>query len=196
MNTFMRILLEEPFWLSVAAAPVLFVLWGVWNRTRTRATGRALVVGLVSTPLLFVLQAMVQTDREKLEGTTRQLSSAVQQGDLEGIVALVDPAAAITGVGDREAFRQRVTSLLETYTVQNNSIFDYQIEIEQDRANLTCRASSLIKSMQFTQTVRSRWKLEFDLKAGAWLITDVVPMDIAGIRYDSIGEIPFGGSGL
>jgi hypothetical protein len=152
--------------------------------------GRALLAGLLIVPCLFGFQAVIQTDREKLQVTTRLLSKAVQHGDVEAMVSLIDPNAAVSGVGDRTQFRQKVTSLLEKYSVQDNSIFDYQIELQHSRATLTCGARCWVKTAQFTQQVRSRWKLDFVRRDQRWLISDVLPLDIAGRSYSSIGDIP------
>ncbi len=180
-----RILFEEPFWLAITLLPVLFVLWGIWNRTRTTSAARALLAGLIAAPLLFVTQWLVVTDREKLERTTKQLSQAVERSDIDGVIKLIDPDVKFDGTYDREQFKDHLTYLLEKYTVEDPSVYGFLIELAGDHATVRCSARCRVNTPEWTSTVPSSWELTFKLTGDRWLITNLRPLKIADRNYDS-----------
>ncbi len=178
-------LFEDTFWMVLSLVPVVFVLWGVWYRTRSRASSRALMVGLSASALLLVVQWWVVTDREKLERTTRLLSSAVEHHDIDGVVALVDPNAKFDGGYDREQFKEHLSYLLKKYEVENPSVGGFVVDINGTQASIRCSASCRVTTREWSGTVPSRWELTFKLRSGQWLVTDLKPLKIAGRTYSS-----------
>lgn len=180
-----EILFESPFWLGIVLAPLLFVLWGLWFRFRTPQTTRALLAGLIVSPLLFVSQWLVVTDREKLELTAARLSSAVGRHDIDAIVELVAPDAQFDGRFTREDFRNHAAMLLEKYSVTDPSVGGFVIEITGDRATLRCSSMCYVEASNWAGNVPSVWELEYELFDDNWLITDLRPLKIAGQDYRS-----------
>ena len=185
-----EILFESPFWLGIVLAPVLFVLWGLWYRTRTSTAARALLVGLVISPLLFVLQWLVVTDREKLQLTTTRLSNAVGRHDIDAIVELVEPNAQFDGRFSRQDFRDHLVMLLEKYSVDNPTVGGFVIEVAGDRATVRCSSMCHVELSGWAGNVPSSWELKFQLFEDGWLIADLRPLKIAGDDYRSFFEIP------
>ena len=186
-----EILFESPFWLGIVLAPVLFVLWGLWFRTRTPRTTRLLLVGLVIAPALFVFQWLVVTDREKLQLTATRLSNAVGRHDIDAIVELVEPNAQFDGRYSRQDFRARLVMLLEKYSVDNPTVGGFDIEITGDRATVRCSSTCHVELPGWAGNVPSRWELKFQLFEAGWLITDLKPLKIAGLEHcRSFFEIP------
>ena len=66
--------------------------------------GRIVVGALVIIPLLFVVQALVETNREKLENTVHRMSELVDQQNIAEIVTLIDPNAQFHNGMDRDEF--------------------------------------------------------------------------------------------
>ncbi len=180
-----EILFESPFWLGIVLAPVLFVLWGLWFRTRTPRATRVFLVGLIISPLLFVCQWLVVTDREKLQLTATRLSDAVGRHDIEAIVELVEPNAQFDGRFSRGEFRDHLEYLLEEYAVDNPTIGGFVIEIAGDRATLRCSSMCHVEASGWAGNVPSSWELKFQLFEDGWLITDLRPLKIAGRDYRS-----------
>ncbi len=186
-----EILFESPFWLGIVLAPVLFVLWGLWYRTRTPRAARVLLVGLVIMPLLFALQRLVVTDREKLQLTTTRLSNAVGRHDIDAIVELVEPNARFDGRFSRQDFRDHLVMLLEKYSVDNPTVGGFVIELAGDRATVRCSSMCHVERPNWAGTVPSSWELKFQLFERGWLITDLRPLKIAGREdYRSFFGIP------
>ncbi len=185
-----EILFESPFWLGIVLAPVLFVLWGLWFRTRTLRAARVLLVGLVISPLLFALQWLVVTDPEKLQITTTRLSSAVGRHDIDAIVELVAPNARFDGRFSRQDFRDHLVMLLDKYSVENPTIGGFVIEVAGDRATVRCSSMCHVELSGRSGNVPSSWELKFQLFENGWLITDLKPLKIAGEDYRSFFGIP------
>ncbi len=185
-----EILFESPFWLGVVLAPVLFVLWGVWYRTRTPTAGRVLLAGLVISPLLFVCQWLVVTDREKLQLTATRLSRAVGRHDIDAIIELIEPNAQFDGRFSRQDFRGRLVMLLEKYSVENPSIGGFVIEVAGDRATVRCSSMCHVELPGWAGSMPSSWELKFQLFDDGWLITDLRPLKIADRHYGSFFGIP------
>ncbi len=180
-----EILFESPFWLGIVLAPVLFVLWGLWYRTRTPQAARVFLVGLIIAPLLFVCQWLVVTDREKLQLMATRLSNAVGRHDIEAIVQLVEPNAQFDGRFSRGDFRDHLEYLLEEYSVENPTIGGFVIEIAGDQATLRCSSMCHVQTSGWAGNVPSSWELKFQLFQDGWLITDLRPLKIAGQDYRS-----------
>ena len=185
-----EVLFESPFWLGIVLAPVLFVLWGLWYRTRTPRATRVLLVGLVITPLLFVFQWLVVTDREKLQITTTRLSSAVGRHDIDAIIELIEPNARFEGGFSRQDFQDRLVMLLDKYSVDDPTIGGFVIEIAGDRATVRCSSMCHVELPGWAGNVPSSWELEFRLFEDGWLITDLRPLKIADKDYRSFFGIP------
>ena len=180
-----EILFESPFWLGIVLAPALFVLWGLWHRTRTPRAARALLVGLLISLLLFVCQRLVVTDREKLQLTATRLSSAVGRHDIDAIIELIEPTARFEGGFSRQDFRDHVVMLLEKYSVENPTIGGFVIEVAGDRATVRCSSMCHVEFSSWAGNVPSSWELKFRLFEEGWLITDLKPLKIAGQDYGS-----------
>ncbi len=185
-----EILFESPFWLGIMLAPVLFVLWGLWFRTRTPRAAQALLVGLVIALLLFVCQWLVVTNREKLQLTTTRLSSAVGRHDIDAIIEFFEPNVRFEGGFSRQDFRERLVMLLEKYSVANPTIGGFVIEIAGDRATVRCSSMCHVEMSGWAGNVPSSWELKFQLFDDGWLITDLKPLKIAGRDYSSFFGIP------
>ena len=185
-----EILFESPFWLGIVLTPALFVLWGLWYRTRTPRAARVLLIGLVISPLLFVFQWLVVTDREKLQLTTIRLSSAVGRHDIDAIIELIEPNARFDGRFSRQDFRDHLVMLLEKYSVDNPTVGGFVIELSGDRATVRCSSMCHVELSGWAGNVPSSWELKFQLFEDGWLITDLKPLKIAGDNYRSFFEIP------
>ena len=180
-----EILFESPFWLGIVLAPVLFVLWGLWYRTRTPRAARVLLVGLVISPLLFVCQWLVVTDREKLQLTATRLSRAVGRHDIDAIIELIEPNARFDGRFPRQDFRDHLVMLLGKYSVDNPTIGGFVTEVAGDRATVRCSSMRHVEFSSWAGNVPSSWELKFQLFENGWLITDLKPLKIAGKDYGS-----------
>ena len=180
-----EILFESPFWLGIVLTPALFVLWGLWYRTRTPRAARVLLIGLVISPLLFVFQWLVVTDREKLQLTATRLSRAVGRHDIDAIIELIEPNARFDGRFSRQEFRGHLVMLLEKYSVENPTIGGFVIEVAGDRATVRCSSMCHVELPGWAGNVPSSWELKFQLFVDGWLITDLRPLKIAGQDYRS-----------
>ena len=180
-----EILFESPFWLGILLAPVLFVLWGLWYRTRTPKAARVFLVGLAIAPLVFVCQWMVVTDREKLQLTATRLSRAVGRHDIDAVIELIEPHARFDDRFSRQEFRGHLVMLLEKYSVENPTIGGFVIEVAGDRATVRCSSMCQVELPGWSGNVPSSWELKFQRFEDDWLITDLRPLKIAGQDYRS-----------
>ncbi len=185
------ILLESPFWLALVLVPVGLIALGLWNRFRTPWSIRLLLGVAIGSPLLFVLQALVETPREKLRNTVTQLSQWVESGDVDRIVALVAADADFGGRGTRTDFQNALTADLKYYTIRSTSLGGFEVTIDGPRAAVRCSARSTISTEQWTQDVPSRWEIDFVWRSDRWWINNVQPLEIYGQKdFSSFWDIP------
>ncbi len=77
-----------------AVGAVLITLCGlVFLNRRSLVSLVALVVACLGVLALVVLERLVVTDREQVEQAVAEIMLAIEQNDLSGVLALVDPAA-------------------------------------------------------------------------------------------------------
>lgn len=181
-----RILFEDALALGAITFVVLLILFGVWFRTRSGLAGRILLGGVGLAIALFIVQALIQTDREKLIATVRQLSEWVSEGDIPKVIDLFAPDVQFGGGRDRDDFKAHLITLLERYDIRAATISGFEMEIQSTQAVLTCRSRCTVSTTEWTYPVVSRWELGFELAGERWRIISLKPIEIAGRRYDSV----------
>ena len=83
------ILFEKPLLTAVLGAIAAVVMGFVWLQTGRRQALYALVLVLLATALGIFVAGWVVTDRERVDAVLRSAARAVEQNDLDALLALV-----------------------------------------------------------------------------------------------------------
>ncbi len=195
-GTIQALFLEQPLLLVPLLVVVQLVLIGVWSKRRTLLTRRLMLGGLVVFPLLLALQALVATDRERLEARCQAMSRAVQSGDLEALADHVSESFAAEGARegtpiDKAGLIALLQRVLHTYSVEEARLSRFEFQVTGDRATVSFTASCrLITPNEVIPHFPSQWELDFVLSEQQWLATDIRPQPSRFLPYRRLGDIP------
>jgi len=150
------------------------VLISVWSRRRTDLARRVMLAGLVVSPVLVVVQALVVTERERLRGVCEDLANAIRHVDLDTFEAHLTPDFTYRGVAlgrltGRETMRQRLEQTLLRYRVEEPRLRGFEMEVGRERAVVRFIAVCRVVSAEAIEpSLRSSWELTFRRVSDAW----------------------------
>ncbi len=187
------VLLENPY----ALIPILFVcqlvLVTIWSRRRTRAAGRDAVAGLVVGALLIVVQAVVETDVERIESVCQAMALAVEEGVLDTLARHVSSDVAIEANGrvwDKAELLEQIGRGLDRWGVEELRLSQFEIEVDGDGAHASfqvrCR---LIAPEMIVPNHVSRWRLQFAREDESWKVRDIQLARTRWMPFDSLGDL-------
>jgi hypothetical protein len=109
-------------YVSLAAAAIVMLL--AWQQTRKRfcLIGLAAAVGLAG--LYFLLDRLVETDREQVERKVQEMAAGVRARDVNAIFNHVSERFSHNGMG-RAQFRQSVEGLLQGGIVDDIEVWEF-----------------------------------------------------------------------
>lgn len=110
----MNWVLEQPLFIAAIGLVTCILLGGHWLQTGRKSLAAALALAVVLTGGLIVVERAVETDREQVEQTLRQIAKDLQRNDLSSLLEHVHPGAA--------TIRDRVETEFPRYTFDRVSI--------------------------------------------------------------------------
>ncbi len=156
-----------------------------------------MMAGFVAGPALLALQALVVTDRERLELACRGLAQAVQRGDIDAVSEFLSDRFSMEGADaaqiiDHDAFINLIVEFLHTYSIEEVGLRQFEIEEQAaDRAvvrfTATCR---VISSQEVVPRVVSRWQLVFERSDEGWQAVELTPVPTPLFPYRRLVDIP------
>lgn len=188
------ILFENPYALLPFLIPAALVLVWIWNRQRTRLTGRLAIGGFAAIPIMAALQASVVTDRERAQGVCEALASALSDGDLRTLATHISNDFRI-GSGDqawsKKDFLARCEATLSIWDIQEARLSRFDISVDGELATVRFQAACRLISAD-TMVARhiSRWKVELVRAGESWRVRAVVPIRSRSLPYDSLADLP------
>jgi hypothetical protein len=106
-----------------AAAALLLVAW--WQtRKRYWLIGAGAVVGLVG--LYFLLDRLVETDREQVVRKVREMAAAVEARNIDGIFVHVSKEFRLGGL-DKDGFRSFAEQAIRLRQVEEVEVWDFDV---------------------------------------------------------------------
>lgn len=179
MDLMKQILFESPFGLGV----VCFILFSVVLLARKRmesdrARRRALPMTLSVIVLLFLIQWVVVTDRERV---LDQLDIFVAGVTSENVVAagqIVGSVYSADGL-DREGFLRSLRDWFDMVDIRDPRFQRRDVTVEGDVARMTLAASATVSIRgDVGQTHAGVWRLEWQREDEMWRITKIEPVSI------------------
>ncbi len=190
MMSLQAILFENEYVLIPLLFVVELVLLGIWSRRRTPVAGRIAAGGLVVGPLMLMVQAVVETDAERIEDVCRSMALAVEDGDVTSIARHLSGEMRIeTGVRtwDAAELLDRVRRRLALWDVEEGKLSKFETLVDGDRAEVEFQARCrLVTPEMIVPNHVSRWRLEFRREGDRWKIDDVRPLPTRWMPHESL----------
>ena len=116
-------------YVSLAAIAIVMLL--AWQQTRKRfcLIGLAAALGLAG--LYFLLDRLVETDREQVVRKVEEMAAGVRARNADAIFRHISDRFSRSGV-DRARFREAVDSLLRNRMVDEVEVWDFQFPADSD----------------------------------------------------------------
>jgi hypothetical protein len=185
MEHIRRLLFEDRVLLLLVCVAGLAIALGYHRRHLNDKSRRGVWITLGVCALLLLMQALIKTDRERLEGIVHSLVEAVDAGDMATIASSFDPEGVRIGTGVHQAeFEHAVfvngTRLgLETWSIDEAGAGSFEFEVEGDKALVTFRASCQISNQKgLAGRPNSRWELHFRRRPEGWKIDQIISGEI------------------
>ena len=189
MSAVKLVLFESPLWLGVVAfigfATVLLSRrW--WPE---RAARHALPVTLAVVVLLFVVQKLVTTERERILQAVAELVRSVEQRDIAGLRATFSRAYDADGQ-DADAVVEHIRSILQSVAVRDTRLNQQDVTIDGDRAEMTLGARATVSIRgEVGEFHWGRWRLTWQREPGGWKITSLRPEELDNVPIRSLREL-------
>lgn len=188
-----RVLFEDAVLLGLFCLVLLAIAVGVDRSRRTPRSRRLLYGALAAIAVLFVIQALVVTDREALEKLVHTLVHRVDEGDVGGIGALVDPGGVTLGqvAITRDEFIQMSNVGLQRYTIDEAGARSITVQITGDNATVSFQASCDIRGNGTPQQrMPSAWTIGARRTPGGWKLNAITRGEIGLGGILNSGSIP------
>jgi len=182
-------LFESPLWLGVVAfigfATVLLSRqW--WPE---KVAKYALPVTLAVVVLLFVVQKLVTTERERILQTVAELVRSVEQRDAASLRATLSRAYDADGQ-DADAVVEYIRSILQSVTVRDTRLNQEDVTIDGDRAEMTLGARATVSIQGGVGEFHwGRWRLTWQREPDGWKITSLRPEELDNVPIRSLREL-------
>ena len=188
MDTLRWVLFESPMALGAICVLALFGLLVHWRRS---LNPRPLLVGLVLAIVLFVVQAIVVTDRERARLVMRPIELGLAREDAAPLAAALAPAFA-AGDRDRAAFIDYVNGQLQRFDLHTVRLLRVTVEESGGgRFVATLFYAADLSGEDYNGTLTSLWRITFEQTGGGWKIWGIEPLRIGMTPVANWRELQF-----
>ncbi len=168
------ILFESPVLLAIFVAIAVAVALAVHRRRQTSGSQRGLWITLAVCVVLFVVQALVQTDRERIQATLAAIATAIDNGDIAGVGAHLDAGFQDHGL-NKDEWLAELRQRLQRWQIDEAKIGSCTVETNGDTAVASFRATCDWRSGEQSQSsVLSSWKLQLVRNGDEWKLCRVL----------------------
>jgi len=157
---------DNPTWGIVIAILVEFILILTWIFLRERTNPFTLLAGPVIAGLFLLGDFLVETNREKVEKTVRQLALYAEQENAEAFLALLSQDIQLPNRMGKEQIASRLRDFFARPLIANNRIYQvrvHQVDDQQAQAELHV-TTTLDENSQYrvyAPILTMKWKLDF-----------------------------------
>jgi hypothetical protein len=185
-----KLLFESPWLLGPLVGLSTFLMLYIWAQHRSRRTARLVWGTLLIGIALLIVQAAVETDRERLRTICAELAEDVEKEDVSAIARRL-AADVQAGRWGKEELVDVARSQLSRYRLDRAKVHDFSFEFPQE-GEAVVEMSSVCNvggGEGVYDRLTIRWRLTFRESNGQWLITviDVVPTMLSPVR--KIGDL-------
>lgn len=185
-----NLFLESPAYLGVFS----FFLFGIAlfiRRSRPETVGRWILpaaLGLIL--LLFGLQSLVETQRERVWSAMLAFVGAIEAGSGPRALEYVSNDYEADGM-DRAGFAEFLVGTLERYRIYDTRFHHREIMVERGQSARMVVAARATVSREggIGELHWGRWVLEWRREAGEWRIVSIQPEMLDGVDFDSLRQL-------
>jgi hypothetical protein len=179
MDFISRILFESPVWLGILSfiAFAIILFWRTRMESQT-ARRRAIPMTLVAIALLFLIQTVVETEREKiLNQIDRFVTAIVNEQSIEA-ASIISPLYDSEDV-DKDEFEESLKDWFEIIDVRDPRFARRDVTIDGDHAVMILGASATVSIHKETGTTHfAVFRIEWQRESDAWRMTRITPESI------------------
>jgi ketosteroid isomerase-like protein len=189
MSAVKLVLFESPLWLGVVA----FIGFAIVLLSRRwwpeRAARYALPMTLAAVVLLFVVQKLVTTERERILQTVAELVRSVEERDIAGLRRAFSVDYDADGM-DADAVVEHIRSILQSVAVRDTRLNQQDVTIDGDRAEMTLGARATVSIHGGVGEFHwGRWRLTWQREPDGWKITSLRPEELDNVPIRSLREL-------
>lgn len=189
MSTLRAILFESPVGLGV----VCFVLFAAVLLARTRLEGRnraiALPGVLLLTVILFVMQWVVVTERERILAALDRFVSGITLED-RSIWSDAIADGYRSGGMDRGEVVDAIDGSLQRIDIYDTRLRRREVTITGDRAEMILGAIATVAPAGQPGGIHTaRWRIGWVRDAGQWKIDSIAPIRIDTMPFDALADV-------
>jgi hypothetical protein len=179
------LLLEHPVVLAFCWLVIEGTLVAVWSSRRTRATRRAVLIGLAALPVLEAVSLLVVTQPERVTSICRDMAAAVERDDMEALARHLDAEFSAVDL-DRDAFLDAVSRTLAQFEVKEPYLHQFEVLVSpRDAAVAEFNSSCYVVGTGIRrQRLLSRWRVMFRRRGDTWrmITVEALPLPLSPIR--------------
>lgn len=189
MGFLSRLFLESPYLLGCAAFGLLAV--GLFVRLRLEgAARRRIVPGVLAVcVLLFLVQGLVVTQRERIQQALNEFVVAIEQ-ETERDAALLVSDDYESEEMDREQFLEMLASFRERLRIYDSRFIRESTEVRGDTAETDLTAKATISVDGGVGEMHwGRWRMGWIRQGDEWRIRSIEPLSVDGIPMTSLRDL-------
>lgn len=189
MDFISALFLESPVYLGVFSLFVLGTSLYI-RRARPMSAGRWSVpaaLGLIL--LLFCVQRMVTTERERIRSETQEFVAAIERKDMGAIRVTLSTAYSADEM-NADAMASYLESVLARLKIYDTRFMRRDVTVRGRDADLLLTARATVSSEGGIGDMHwGTWKLGWKKEGDTWRIVSIVPVVIDGVPFDSLRQL-------
>ncbi|MFB3892474.1 MAG: hypothetical protein ACE15C_10685 [Phycisphaerae bacterium] len=183
MESLRETFFEDPTYVYIALAVAEIVLAAVWHERRTRRWALALLVPPALAVIVFGVERLVVTDRERITAVTRQIAADVEKNDIDAVAQYLNDritapwvarTIGIPAAPARDVVMDAGKAMLRDHPVKSVTFVSLKVEVTGRRATMLAVtriefAAGEYKGMSGPVT----WKLHWIKPKADWIIDEI-----------------------
>lgn len=165
---------ESVLLLIIFVVVVMAIALGIDRQRMTAASRRGVWLTAIACALLFVVQFLVKTDRERIQATVAEMARAIDEGDVATLGEHLDQDFQDRGL-DKSEWLADIRQRLQRWRIDEAKVGGFNTKVEGDNATVAFGASCDWRGgEQAQQSVNSTWRLAFVRRSDGWKLQKVL----------------------
>ena len=178
---------ENPVYLYLALACAEMVLVFLWRAGKTWRTAAAMAVPILLAGAVFVVEAVVVTDREQITAALREIvrdagARGQAASEFQVLATYLDQNVQVDLAGhgganlDKDRLLTRARAVAKQFNLRRVELVRPEVQIDEQKARVSFGTIVSYAHKTFGEGRASiRWQLHWAKKGGAWRIVRVDP---------------------
>lgn len=190
MDFLSRVLFESPLWLGLfcfaAFAMVLFARQRIESAVAKR---RAIPMTLAGAAILFLIQILVTTERERIiEQMDGFVTAIIRENPVEA-GACISPNYHGDGAG-RDEFVASLADWFDLIDVRDPRFTQRSVQVDGDAASMTLAGAATVSIRKETGATHfAVWRIDWRRENEFWKITRIQPVSVDMVPVSSLRQL-------